>query len=54
MRLSYASGKRMFVDFCSDKIFAWVDRSSGEVHRDEVFVLVLKTLPTKNQRRRDR
>jgi transposase len=41
MRLSYAGGERMFVDFCGDKAPAWVDRASGEVHRDEVFVSVL-------------
>jgi transposase len=41
MRLSYAGGERMFVDFCGDKAPAWVDPASGEVHRDEVFVSVL-------------
>jgi transposase len=41
MRLSYAGGERMFVDFAGDKAPAWVDRASGEVHRDEVFVSVL-------------
>ena len=41
MRLSYAGGERMFVDFCGDKAPAWVDSVSGEVHRDEVFVSVL-------------
>ncbi|MDQ6783677.1 MAG: hypothetical protein M3063_09590 [Actinomycetota bacterium] len=41
MRLSYAGGERMFVDFSGDKAPAWVDPASGEVHRDEVFVSVL-------------
>jgi len=41
MRLSYAGGERMFVDFSGDRAPAWVDRASGEVHRDEVFVSVL-------------
>lgn len=40
MRLSYAGGERMFVDFCGDKAPGWVD-PGGEVHRDEVFVSVL-------------
>jgi transposase len=40
MRLSYAGGERMFVDFAGDK-GAWVDPSSGEVHETEIFVSVL-------------
>ena len=40
MRLSYAAGERMFVDFAGDK-GAWVDPSSGEVHEAEIFVSVL-------------
>lgn len=41
MRLSYAGGERMFVDFSGDKAPAWVDPHTGGVHRDEVFVAVL-------------
>jgi transposase len=40
MRLSYAGGERMFVDFSGDKA-AWVDASSGAVHEAEIFVSVL-------------
>jgi transposase len=40
MRLEYAAGERMFVDFSGDKA-AWVDGQSGEVHAAEVFVAVL-------------
>jgi transposase len=40
MRLSYAGGERMFVDFAGDK-GRWVDPSSGEVHEAEIFVSVL-------------
>ena len=41
MRLSYAGGERMFVDFSGDKAPDWVGPDTGEVHRDEVFVSVL-------------
>ena len=37
MRLSYAGGERMFVDFSGDKA-NWVDSDSGEVHLAEIFV----------------
>jgi transposase len=40
MRLSYAGGARMFVDFAGDKA-RWVDPESGVVHEAEVFVSVL-------------
>jgi transposase len=40
MRLSYAAGERMFVDFCGDKA-GWCDPETGEVHQAEVFVAVL-------------
>lgn len=40
MRLEYAAGERMFVDFSGDKA-AWVDAETGEVHEAEVFVAVL-------------
>ncbi|MGH3849408.1 MAG: IS21 family transposase, partial [Pseudonocardiaceae bacterium] len=40
MRLSYAGGERMFVDFSGDKA-SWVDPDNGEVHDAEVFVSVL-------------
>ena len=40
MRLSYAGGERMFVDFSGDRA-AWVDPETGEVHDAEVFVAVL-------------
>lgn len=40
MRLSYAGGERMFVDFSGDRA-RWVDADTGEVHEAEVFVSVL-------------
>jgi len=40
MRLSYAGGERMFVDFAGDRM-TWVDPESGEVHHAEIFVAVL-------------
>jgi len=40
MRLSYAPGERMFVDFSGDKA-TWCDPKTGEVHEAEVFVAVL-------------
>jgi transposase len=40
MRLEYAAGERMFVDFSGDKA-AWVDAQTGEMHEAEVFVAVL-------------
>ncbi len=40
MRLSYAGGERMFVDFSGDKA-RWVDPGTGEVNGAEVFVSVL-------------
>lgn len=40
MRLSYAAGERMFVDFSGDKA-RWVDPGTGEVCEAEVFVAVL-------------
>lgn len=40
MRLSYAGGERMFVDFSGDKA-RWVDPGTGEVNEAEVFVSVL-------------
>ena len=40
MRLSYAAGERMFVDFSGDRA-PWFDPESGERHDAEVFVAVL-------------
>ncbi len=40
MRLSYAAGERMFVDFSGDRA-SYVDPDGGEVHSAEVFVAVL-------------
>jgi transposase len=40
MRLSYAGGERMFVDFAGDRM-AWVDPDTGETHAAEIFVTVL-------------
>ncbi len=40
MRLSYAPGTRMFVDFSGDKA-TWCDAGTGEVHEADVFVAVL-------------
>lgn len=40
MRLSYAPGERMFVDFSGDKA-TWCDPETGEVHEADVFVAVL-------------
>jgi transposase len=40
MRLSYAAGERMFVDFAGDKA-TWVDPDCGEAHEAEIFVAVL-------------
>ncbi len=40
MRLSYAAGERMFVDFSGDTM-AIVDPETGEVTKAEVFVAVL-------------
>jgi transposase len=40
MRLSYAAGERMFVDFAGDKA-TWVEPDSGEAQQAEVFVAVL-------------
>lgn len=40
MRLCYAPGERMFVDFAGDKA-AWCDPETGEVHEADVFVAVL-------------
>jgi transposase len=40
MRLSYAAGERMFVDFAGDKA-AYVDPTTGEAVAAEVFVAVL-------------
>jgi len=40
MRLSYAAGERMFVDFCGDQVPV-VDSETGEVWQAEVFVAVL-------------
>jgi transposase len=40
MRLSYAAGERMFVDFSGDKAH-WIDPETGEVHDADVFVAVL-------------
>lgn len=40
MRLSYAAGERMFVDFAGDKASV-IDASSGETRQVEIFVAVL-------------
>ena len=40
MRLSYAAGERMFVDFSGDKA-TWCDPKTGEVHEADVYVAVL-------------
>jgi transposase len=40
MRLSYAAGERMFVDFSGDKA-TWWDPETGEAHEADVFVAVL-------------
>ena len=40
MRLTYAAGERMFVDFSGDKA-TWCDPKSGEVHEADVFVAIL-------------
>jgi transposase len=40
MRLTYAAGERMFVDFAGDRA-DWVDPDGGEVRSAEVFVVVL-------------
>lgn len=40
MRLAYAAGERMFVDFSGDKA-QWSDPETGEVHDADVFVAVL-------------
>ena len=40
MRLTYAAGERMFVDFSGDKA-TWCDPDTGEVHETEVFVAIL-------------
>lgn len=40
MRLTYAAGERMFVDFSGDKA-TWCDPETGEVHVTDVFVAVL-------------
>jgi len=40
MRLSYAGGDRMFVDFAGDKA-SWVDPETGDMHKAEIFVAVL-------------
>ena len=40
MRLTYAAGERMFVDFTGDKP-TWCDPETGEVHEADVFVAVL-------------
>jgi transposase len=40
MRLTYAAGERMFVDFSGDKA-GWVDPETGEACSAEVFVAVL-------------
>lgn len=40
MRLSYAGGERMFVDFSGDRA-RWFDPETGESHEAEVFVAVL-------------
>ena len=40
MRLSYAAGERMFVDFSGDKAI-WCDPDTGEIHEADVFVAIL-------------
>ncbi len=40
MRLHYAAGERMFVDFSGDKA-TWCDPETGEVYEADVFVAVL-------------
>jgi transposase len=40
MRLRYAAGERMFVDFSGDKA-TWCDPQTGELHEADVFVAVL-------------
>lgn len=40
MRLSYAAGEKMFVDFAGDKA-TWFDPDSGKAHEAEIFVAVL-------------
>jgi transposase len=40
MRLSYAGGERMFVDFSGDRV-RFLDPETGETHEAEVFVSVL-------------
>lgn len=40
MRLSYAGGERMFVDFAGDRM-SWIDPDTGEVAHAEIFVAVL-------------
>jgi len=40
MRLSYAAGERMFVDFSGDKA-TWRDPETGEAHEADVYVAVL-------------
>jgi transposase len=40
MRLWYAGGERMFVDFSGERA-RWFDPETGEAHDDEVFVAVL-------------
>jgi len=40
MRLSYAAGERMFVDFSGDKA-RYVDVDTGEIVEAEVFVALL-------------
>jgi len=40
MRLSYAPGERMFVDFSGDEAIWW-DPKTGEAHEADVFVAVL-------------
>lgn len=40
MRLTYAAGERMFVDFSGDKA-SWCDPDTGEIHETDVFVAVL-------------
>jgi transposase len=41
MRLQYAAGERMFVDFAGDTMPV-VDAAGGEVTRAEIFVCVLR------------
>ena len=40
MRLSYAAGERMFVDFSGDKAI-WCDPDTGDIHEADVFVAIL-------------